>query len=146
MQSEVESFLLLQRKYINNDLTEADLSAVKVALINNLRNPPSNMIEECSESWNFLVNNIPFDWTEQVIAEVEKINMVSLRDAANCWIFDSFNRRSISIMINGKKEDDDDSYVVDDSFLGSKAYIYEGIDGMRHLRKSIILPDEKYLD
>lgn len=141
---EVQAFWELQRTRLFEHFNEADLNLVKTAVVKNLMDPPNNLFEEASEVWGYLVNEMPFDWSNKVIAAVELMDIDSILNAATQWIFKPESRRSLSILINGSLQPEQEMSEVE--FLGAQVKVYHGLDGVKELRNEIVYPDEKNLD
>lgn len=138
---EAQHFFEMQEKLIEV-LTESDLSMVKEALIKNLRDPPNSISEEASEVWGYLVNDLPLDWTMQIIEQIEQLELAVVKNTAKNWIFDNNCRRMLTITIGRESSNRLDGDL--EALPMNK--IYNGIEGVKKLRNEIAFHDEKYLD
>ena len=141
---EVQNFWEIQRTRLFEQFNESELKLVKTAVVKNLMDPPNNLFEEASEVWGYLLNEMPFDWTNKVITAVELMDIETIQNAATQWIFKPQSRRSLSILINGSMQPEPALCEVE--FLGAPIKVYRGIDGVKELRNEIVYPDEKNLD
>ncbi len=82
-------------------LPTAELQDMCESLVKSLQDPPSTYTEESSRHWESLVHDMPFDWTQQVIAQLQALTHLDLLAAADGWLFDAQQRRSVSVMLFG---------------------------------------------
>jgi insulysin len=88
------------QKEVFATLTQADLSNRTAAICQTLMDPPTSYTEESGGFWGSIISGMPFDWTEQVIEELRKLQTEDVQIAANEWLFNE-NRKSASIMLFG---------------------------------------------
>ena len=100
MQDELGTFFESQ-KIIFAELTQEDLSSRAEAIIKSLIDPPTSYSEEANEFWGAIISDMPFDWTDQVVAELKALRADDVRAAAQEWLFDNEKRRSVSVMLFG---------------------------------------------
>ena len=99
MESALNEFLTSQRALLTRELTDESVRDRSAAIIRSLEDPPTTFSEEASEHWDSIVHDMPFDWTQQVVAELRTFDKQMVLQAAEQWLFDSNTRRSISMMI-----------------------------------------------
>jgi secreted Zn-dependent insulinase-like peptidase len=99
METALWAFLSTQRAILRDTLTEEIVAARCQAIIRSLEDPPTTYSEEASDHWDSIVNAMPFDWTQQVIAQLKELDRQAVLSAAEEWVFDAATRRSMSMMI-----------------------------------------------
>ena len=100
MQDELGIFFESQ-KAVFASLSQDDLSSRTAALTLSLIDPPTSYGEEASEFWGAIVSGMPFDWTDQVVKELEELKVEDIQHAANEWLFNEEKRSSVSVMLFG---------------------------------------------
>jgi secreted Zn-dependent insulinase-like peptidase len=99
MEAALWEFLATQRTILRDTLTDEIVTARCQAIIRSLEDPPTTYSEEASDHWDSIVNSMPFDWTQQVIAQLRGLDREIVLRAAEEWVFDAATRRSMSMMI-----------------------------------------------
>jgi secreted Zn-dependent insulinase-like peptidase len=100
MQDELGTFFESQKEVFAG-LTQADLSSRAAAIVLSLIDPPTSYAEEAGEFWGAIISGMPFDWTDQVIAELKALKVEDVQKAADEWLFNGETRRSVSVMLFG---------------------------------------------
>ena len=94
---------------------------------------PKSYLEEAGQFRENILNNIPFDWIQQIIEQLENINVEDFRQKANGWIFDEEKRKSVSFMLFGNQNQQDL-----DKFLGAhNKNVIKNIEELTDLRDSL---------
>lgn len=99
MESALNEFFTSQRTLLTRELTDEAVRDRSAAIIRSLEDPPTTFSEEASEHWDSIVHDMPFDWTQQVVAELRTFDKQMVLQAAEQWLFDATTRSSISMMI-----------------------------------------------
>jgi insulysin len=100
MQDELGTFFKSQKEVFAG-LTQADLSSRAAAIVLSLIDPPTSYAEEAGEFWGAIISGMPFDWTDQVVAELKALKVEDVQKAAEEWLFNGETRRSVSVMLFG---------------------------------------------
>lgn len=100
MQDELGTFFESQKEVFAG-LTQADLSSRAAAIVLSLIDPPTSYAEEAGEFWGAIISGMPFDWTDQVVAELKALKVEDVQKAAEEWLFNGETRRSVSVMLFG---------------------------------------------
>ena len=100
MQDELGIFFESQREVFAS-LTQEDLSSRASAIALSLVDPPTSYAEEASEFWGAIISDMPFDWNDQVVAELRGLTTEDVRAVAEKWLFDGEKRKSVSVMLFG---------------------------------------------
>ncbi|KAJ1437208.1 Metalloenzyme, LuxS/M16 peptidase-like protein [Ochromonadaceae sp. CCMP2298] len=100
MEKELGAFLDTQRG-VMAALQDAEVSELSHSIVRSILDPPTTYSEEGGEFWNAIVNEMPFDWTEQVIQALKSLTAQDVIAAAEGWIFDASRRKSLSTMVFG---------------------------------------------
>ncbi len=99
MESALDEFFTSQRTLLTRELTDEAVRDRSAAIIRSLEDPPTTFSEEASEHWDSIVHDMPFDWTQQVVAELRTFDKQTVLQAAEQWLFDANTRSSISMMV-----------------------------------------------
>ena len=99
MESALNEFFTSQRTLLTRELTDEAVRDRSAAIIRSLEDPPTTFSEEASEHWDSIVHDMPFDWTQQVVAELRTFDKQMVLQAAEQWLFNATTRSSISMMI-----------------------------------------------
>jgi hypothetical protein len=102
-------------------LTQEEVAHRAESIVKSLQDPPTSYSEEAGGFWSSILTGMPFDWTEQVIREVQAVTADSVREAANEWLFDADKRKSVSVMMFGSGHLDDLSKLAEISDRKDKA-------------------------
>jgi secreted Zn-dependent insulinase-like peptidase len=102
MQRELEVFLRDMETTISG-LTQEDVEERVKALVATLRDPPTSYREEADDFWGNIIDERGFDWTERVIAQLEKLTPECIGDCYQRWFLNAQgDHRSVSVMLFGK--------------------------------------------
>ena len=105
MEAALGEFLAAQQQRLQLELTDAEVRERCASIVKSLQDPPTTPSEEASERWDAIVNGMPLDWAEQVIAQLQVLDREAVLDAANRWVFDTTTRASLSMMVFGPQHD-----------------------------------------
>ena len=83
-------------------LTQTDVDSRAASIIKSLEDPPTGYEEESGLFWSAIVENQPFDWVEQVIAELRALRVEKLQEAFSTFVARNEKRRSVALMIESK--------------------------------------------
>ena len=100
MEKELDDFLATQQGVLSQ-LTNEEVSDRCSSIIKSLQDPPTTYAEEAREFWDAIVTESGFDWTQRVVDELTTLTREDVLAAADRWIFNRKNRRSVSMMIFG---------------------------------------------
>jgi secreted Zn-dependent insulinase-like peptidase len=140
LEQEVEDFLVRQ-SVIFNKLTQQDITDRAAAIIKSIIDPPTSYLEEAEQFRNSIINEVPFDWIEQIIKELENMKVEEVISKANDWMFDKNKRKSVSILIFGNE-----NLSVLKSFVESDSdnkKVVKSIEELMELRDSLQMFDYK---
>jgi len=102
MEAALEEFLSSQRIAFEN-LSQEDVDARATSVIKSLLDPPTSYTEEAGGFWSAIIEDQPFDWVDQVVAELKLVTAERLRQAFFSYFLDEggdgVGRRSVSIHI-----------------------------------------------
>lgn len=99
MESSLFEFLASQRTLVHAELTEEIVRERCESIIRSLQDPPTTYSEEASDFWDSIVHDMPFDWIDQVTAELRRLDRAAVLVAAEVWMFEPRTRASVSVMI-----------------------------------------------
>ena len=132
LEHEVNEFLLRQ-SLVFCKLTQQEVSDRASAIVKSLIEPPKSYLEEAGQFRENILNNIPFDWIQQIIAQLESINVEDFRQKANDWIFDEEKRKSVSFMLFGNQNQED----LNKFLSANNKNVISNIDELTALRDSL---------
>jgi len=132
LEKEVNEFLVRQ-SVVFSKLTQQEVSDRGAAIVKSLIEPPKSYLEEAGTYRENILNNIPFDWIQQIIAQLENINVEDFRQKANDWIFDEENRKSVSFMLFGNQNQQD----LDNFLSANNKNVIKNIEDLTNLRDSL---------
>ena len=102
MQAALDEFLAAQAG-VFAALTPSEVSMRCESVVKSLLDPPTTYEEEASQFWGSILEDTPFDWIDQVIAEVRAIDVARVQGAFTEWVAGQGQghggRRSVSVMI-----------------------------------------------
>ena len=102
MEAALDDFLQGQRAAFQN-LSQDDVDTRTTSVINSLLDPPTSYTEEAGGFWSAIVEDQPFDWVEQVVAELKLLTAERLRHAFFSYFLgegdDGMGRRSVAVHI-----------------------------------------------
>ena len=99
---EVESFLAAQ-KAVFARLTQEQVTQMASAIVLSLQEPPKSYLEEAADFHESLMADMPFDWRERVISELQAVRVETFCGQVLDLVLDSSKRRSVAVMMYGSK-------------------------------------------
>lgn len=99
METALMAFLAAQRDLLHATLTDEIVQERCRTIIQSLEDPPTTYAEEASDYWDSIVHDLPFDWTDRVIAQLRTLDREKLLQTADEWLFEPTTRRVVSMML-----------------------------------------------
>jgi nardilysin len=141
LEQEVEDFLERQ-SIVFSKLTQQDISDLAATIIKSIIDPPTSYLEEAEQFRNSIINQVPFDWIEQIIKELENMKLEEFINKTNDWMFDKSKRKSVSILLFGN-----DNLGILKTFLESDCgnkKVVKSIEELNDLRDSLEMHNFDY--
>lgn len=122
IQSELEQFLFETQTTLC-EYTDSDIAHRAEALVSSLLDPPTSYKEEADEYWGRIIDDIPFDYLDEVIVELRALKALDILTAYNHWFMNTEqSRRSVSLMLFGKAHRKEYESLVADAKKNGKAF------------------------
>jgi len=80
-------------------LSQQDVDGRAASVIRSLEDPPTGYGEEAGAFWSAIIEDQPFDWVEQVIAELRAMSVGTIKEAFFKFVAENDERRSVAVMI-----------------------------------------------
>jgi len=84
--------------------TQEEITQRCEAVVKSLQDPPHALSEEASEYYDAILQDMPFEWTDMVIKELQAMQLTDVLGAIDEWIYNASSRKSLAVMIFGNNQ------------------------------------------